>query len=821
MRLISFKAVHLQGLKFPIMSLSKTFLFVSFFIASIQIMASGPIGNQYQFNINTNQRSDTVDILHYHLDLNITSVTASPINGNASIMFVPKINGITSLSLDLLEMNIDSISLNNSNLIYSYNDTLLIIHLGNVYNIGDTLTVKVAYHGIPQNDPSGFGGFSFASGYAYNLGVGFSADPHVYGRAWHPCFDNFVERATYSFAVTTLNTHKAVCNGLLVNSINNPNNTITWNWELLENIPSYLACVAVANYATVHQVFSGINGSVPVELAAVPTDTTNMKNSFINLENAFDAFENRFGPYLWSKVGYVLVPFNGGAMEHATNIAYPKAAVTGGSTVYEAELMSHELAHHWFGDLVTCKTAEDMWLNEGWASFSSFIFTESVYGTEAYKTAVRNNQAKILQFAHIKEGGYRAVSGLPHEWTYGDHVYLKGAAMAHTIRGYMGDSLFFNAVKYYLNNNAFGDVDSDKMRQDFETSSGLNLSDCFNNWVFNPGYAHFSIDSFVVDNATGNNLVSLHVRQKLTGAPNMFSNVPLEVTFMNDNFLSYTTQILMSGPTSTFTLNLPFSPTYAGINLESKVADAVVSQYKTIKNTGAYNLSALKFNLNVTGISDSTFIRVEHNFTAPDPTPVGSGLIISPNRYYKVDGIFSSGFKGKATINYDGRSGATSGNQYLDNLLFASISNEDSLVVLYRKSTADAWSIYPYYSKQTGSVTDKFGTVSLDSILKGEYAFAMKAGISGISKKVPSNFIMLKPNPAKDIVSIDFTNFPKSRNIIECNIFDNEGRWLKNFKVAAGASNYEFDLTGIKSGMYYITFNDAINFETAKLLINN
>ncbi len=802
------------------MYLSKLGLMLTLILASLLANASGPgNSNNYLYNINHNQRSDTVDVLHFHVNLNITSVTSSPISGYTDVTFTPKINGIAHLSLDLLKMNVDSVMMSGALLNYSYNDTLLVVALGNQYSIGDTLTVRVAYNGIPQTDPSGFGGFAFGSGYAYNLGVGFSADPHVYGRVWHPCFDNFVERATYSFAITTSNVHRAVCNGLLTSQTNNPNNTVTWNWLLEQDIPSYLASIAVANYTTVNQTFTGINGNVPVELIAVPADTTNMKNSFINLENAFDAFEERFGPYLWSKVGFVLVPFNGGAMEHATNIAYPRSAVTSGSTAYEAELMSHELSHHWFGDLVTCKTAEDMWLNEGWASFSAFVFTESLYGWDAYKNAIRTNQAKILQHAHIKEGGYRAVSGVPHEWTYGDHVYLKGAAIAHTIRAYMGDSLFFNAVKYYLNNNAFGHVDSDKMRQDFETSSGLDLSDCFNNWVFNPGYAHFSIDSMQVIPNGSLSQVQVFIKQKITGAPNLFTNVPLEITFMNDNFNTYTSTVTMSGASASFNINVPFVPTLAGVDLEGKLSLATVTQYKTIKTTGVNNFPDLKINFNISGVSDSTFLIVQHHFAAPDPVDPWSGYVISPNRYHKIDGIFSSGFKGTATMIYDGRSNMASGNQYLDNLLFTSPYNEDSLVLLYRSSTAEAWSKYPYYTKQMSNASDKFGTIRIDSIQKGEYALAMKAGITALKNNATKPQIKLTPNPAKQTVTVDLGNFPQSNNIIECNIYNNEGRWVVNHKIPAQTINYQINLSGLSAGIYQLVFNDGLNYQAAKLVL--
>jgi aminopeptidase N len=802
------------------MNFSKINLSICFFLISFGLLASGPGNNYAIFNINHNQRSDTVDVLHYHVNLNITSVTSSPIGGYTDVRFTPKINGVSHLSLDLLKMNIDSVNRGASVLSYSYNDTLLVVNLGNQFNLGDTLTIRVAYHGIPQIDPSGFGGFSFSSGYAYNLGVGFSADPHVYGRVWHPCFDNFVERATYSFAITTSNAHKAVCNGAFTGQINNPNNTVTWNWFLQQDIPSYLACIAVANYATVNQTFSGVNGNVPVELVAVPSDTTNMKNAFVNLEAGFDAFEERFGPYLWSKVGYVLVPFNGGAMEHATNIAYPRVAVTSGSTAYEAELMSHELSHHWFGDLVTCETAEDMWLNEGWASFSAFIFTESLYGWEAYKNAVRSNQAKILQHAHIKEGGYRAVSGVPHEYTYGDHVYLKGAAIAHTIRAYMGDSLFFNAVKYYLNNNAFGNADSDKMRQDFEASSGLDLSHCFNNWVFNAGYAHFSIDSMQITPSGSSSQVQVFVKQKLTGAPNLFTNVPLEITFMNNSFQSYTSSVIMSGTSASFSINVPFLPTLAAVDMEGRLSLAVVTQYKTIKTTGVNNFPDLKINFNISSVSDSALLMVQHHFTAPDPVEPWSGYIISPNRYHKIDGIFPAGFKGTATMIYDGRSATASGNQFLDNLLFTSPYNEDSLVLLYRSSPAESWSKYPYYTKLMSNTTDKYGTIRIDSIQKGEYALAMKTAVTAVKEKPVNKLVKITPNPAKETVTLDLADFLGSTNIIECNIFSAEGRWVGNYKIPANTNSYQINLHNLNPGLYHFTFNDGISYDTAKVLLS-
>lgn len=265
-----------------------------------------------------NDRSDTIDILDYNITLDITDFTApDTIWGNTQVTFVPKMNNVSTLSLDLLHMTIDSVEMNGNNLAFSYDDTLIVIALPVIHNIGDTSVVTVHYRGEPQGDPSGWGGWYNQTGYAFNLGVGFAADPHNYGRVWFPCFDNFVERSTYKFNITTSNGKVAYCNGQLAGDTTYANGKRMRTWVMNENIPTYLASVSVAAYTHVNQTYNGINGPIPMWLTALPADTTNMKNSFIHLPDAMQAFENGYGPYMWNRVGFCLVPFSSGAMEHA------------------------------------------------------------------------------------------------------------------------------------------------------------------------------------------------------------------------------------------------------------------------------------------------------------------------------------------------------------------------------------------------------------------------------------------------------------------------------------------------------------------------
>jgi aminopeptidase N len=701
----------------------------------------------------SNLRSDTVDILNYTITLNITDFTSNIIKGNTQVKFAPKMNGVNKLNLDLLEMTVDSVKLGTTMLTAAYNDTLLQVNLPMTYNIGDTDVVTVYYRGTPQGDASGWGGFYFQSGYAYNLGVGFAALPHTYGRVWFPCFDNFVERSSYQFNITTNGGKVSYCNGYLATDTTDGSGDRHRTWIMDQQIPSYLACVAVAAYAQINQSYNGIAGTIPICIAAVASDTTAVKASFINLPVALATFENHFGPFMWNKVGYSMVPFNSGAMEHATNIAYPKATATG-SLTYQ-NLYAHELSHHWFGDLATCRTAEDMWLNEGWAHYCEFLFYEALNGYGSYLSSVRTNHEDNLHFNTVKEG-VLTLSNIPQTFTYGDHVYNKGADVAHTLRGYLGDSLFFYSVKTYLANNNYKDVSSLDFQNALTAASGVNLSDFFNDWVNNPGWCHFSIDSVKSVPAGSNYSVTVYVKQKLTDAPAYYTNVPLEVTFKAANWTENTQTFMMSGANASFTFTVPFDPAFVALNKGEKISYAVAPEFKTLKTATSFNFSNAKMTIQVQNIVDSAFVRVEHNYTAADPI-WGMPYRISSEHYWKVDGILPSVFKAKATVFYDGRTAAFTANQWLDNDLITTY--EDSLVLLYRPSPGSPWNVYPYYTKNMlSSNNDKYGIISIDTLQLGEYAFGMRDYAAGIQQhSAVVNDLKVFPNPAKDKLTIDLS----------------------------------------------------------------
>lgn len=705
----------------------------------------------------SNLRSDTIDILHYHIQLDITDFVGETIDGFTTITFVPRMNGVTELNLDLLQLTVDSIKIGATLLTSTYDNTLLKITLPTTLNIGDTTDITVWYNGTPQGDPSGWGGFYFQSGYAYNLGVGFGADPHVYGRVWHPCFDNFIERATYSQTIGANNGKLAYCNGVLTGDTTDGNGVRWRTWNLTDPIPTYLACVAVSNYTHVNWTYAGMNGPIPIMLTALPADTTNIKNSFVNFTSCFSAYETMYYPYMWQKAGYLFVPFSSGAMEHATAITYPRAFATG-SLTYET-IMAHEFSHHWFGDLATCRTQEDMWLNEGWASYSEYTFLEWVYGRSRYDAGISANHETGVHYFHHREG-WLPVSGIGHANTYGDHVYLKGADVAHTLRGYMGDSLFFSSLNYHFSQSEFKDVSSYDFRDNLIASSGLTyLTDFFDNWVFNPGWTHFAVDSMTSVPNGPNFDVTIYVQQKLLGAPNFYTNVPLEFAFYDAN-QTYTSQrFFVSGQYSVHTLTLPYDPTIVIIDPKNLISDAETSEEKTITTIGANNFSAARCSLTVATCPDTTWMRIEHHWATPDPIQNNvNNYNISDLRYWKLTGAWPAGFVTKGRFNYDGRTTGTSGGAFwLDNDL--TVPNGDSLIFLYRADPSDDWTEWPHYTKTVigPASSSKFGYITADSLLPGEYTFAngLSTVLIGVNEEMDSNpLVEVYPVPANEQVNI-------------------------------------------------------------------
>jgi aminopeptidase N len=777
-------------------------LIFSFFINNI-ILASN-INNKLFIG-------DSIDVLHYNIHLKVVHLSQKNIQGYTDLTITPKTDSISDIPLYLLALTIDSILVNDTIVLsFNYNDTILHIPLLNVINTGDTICVKVFYHGHPKTASSGYGGFYFSgdSAFAYSIGIGIGEVPPNYGRVWFPCVDDFIDRATYDFYITTDDDKMAVCGGTLISENDNGDSTVTYHWNLSNTIPSYLTSVAVGNYVGVKDTFNGINGQIPVVIYVKPSDTAKVGGTFANLKDILTIYEDHWGPYSWERVGYVGVPFSSGAMEHATNIAYPNACIDGSST-YEW-LYAHELSHHWFGDLITCASASEMWINEGWAVFNESLFREGLYGKEAYKTNMRKRHKEVLQFTHIYDNAYIAISGVPPEYTYGSTVYDKGACVVHTLRGYMGDSIFFNTVKAYLNHFAYNHVSTIELRDFFSSWSGIDLNDFFDFWVLSPGFPHFSVDSFFVSQNGQNYDVNVFIRQKLKESTTFANSNKTEITFMDSTWQQFTDTIIFSGEYGNKTFNVPFMPEIVMVDFDEKICDATTDFYKVIKTTGETDFTTTYFKLNVLQITDSAFVRATHNWVVPDPlkNPNPDIFRLSDYRYWKIDGIFPNNFEAQGKFYYNRTNSISSG--YLDNTFLPTDDSADSLILLYRKDASVDWQMISFIKSGTHNV----GYLMTDNLKKGEYTLAIgEPNQSYIeSNNIEVNTLKVYPNPSNNTFTIEFNILKKST----IKIYNSAKILVKSIDISPKQSFVNWQPVNLSKGIYYIQIYSSDNKITAR-----
>jgi len=521
-------------------------------------------------------------------------------------------------------------------------------------------------------------------------------------------------------------------------------------------IPTHLSAIAVANYQNIEYIHSGNFSEIPVRLSAKPAQLNSMNNVLQNLGSAIDACEHWYGPYAWGRVGYVLT--TDGALEIPTNIAYPDYMVSQ-SVGLNNGLLSHELGHHWWGDVVTPYNHNDMWLKEGPAEYSSHLMEEWMYGTTAFRNMVKTNHLDVLRNAHIDDDGFQPMSPMPDEHIYGTHTYYKGASVMHNLRGYMGDELFrlgmttvqeeryFQTVTHY-----FQTVTPEEFRDELESATGVNLHSFFNDQIFKPGFSVFVTDSFTVapDMVAGYN-TTIHLQQKLRACPEFYTNVPLDITLVGVNNERVNHTITVSNQFSEISVHSDFVPKMVILNGDNRLNQARMDRELKVFNgvsvTGPMPFVDMDFYTFNT--VDSSVVRLEHIWAAPDDAPLGLGIFeISDVHYWIVDGLWNESDHFRAIFPYNGMN-----NTKLDFDLYN--GNEQNAVLVYRASSSEPWRIYEDFQLSQGGLTDGTGTIVVPYLRKGQYAFANgDASVFVINQPNLNAELLVYPVPTTDQLNI-------------------------------------------------------------------
>jgi aminopeptidase N len=488
----------------------------------------------------------TYNATYYKLDLNITYTPANLV-GKVTVIANATQN-LSSFYLDLYSsMVVDSIKENTSAVTYVHNSNIVTITLGHTVLAGNSFSVDVYYHGYPSS--SGFGSFTFGS---HNSSPCIYTLSEPYGaRDWWPCKDTPADKAdSVDIWVTAPAYYTTVSNGLLKDSVVNNDGTKTYKWHESYPIAPYLVSLAMANYTLDKQYFKYTEtDSMPVTHYIYPENLATAKPYIEKTPAMLKIFSDKFGlyPFIREKYGHAQFGWSGG-MEHQT------CTSLGG---FGDILIAHELSHQWFGDMVTCKTWQDIWLNEGFATFCEGVYTEAVSGHDAYVTYMKskmNNATAASGSLYVED--ISSVSSIFDS----NRSYAKGAAVLHMLRGIMGDSLFFQALRMYLHKSelAYNSVSTSDFQKAVEEVYGASLYYFFNEWVYGKNYPKYFISWSAIAGENSNYVTSITVDQTTNVSPAFFT-MPVQIKLSNGS-KDTTVTFYNNQQSQTFSVATSFKP---------------------------------------------------------------------------------------------------------------------------------------------------------------------------------------------------------------------------------------------------------------------
>lgn len=732
--------------------------------------------------------TDSIHVAHYNINLSITNLTQQQIQGYTTLTIVPKMDGLTSFHLDLQGLIVDSVFLNNWPVPFTYQSPLLQLSTP-VLNQSDTQQVTVFYHGSPVSDPY-WGGFFFSGSYAYNMGVGMQSVPHSFGRCWFPCIDDFNDKATYQFHIESDSNKMAVCGGVLTDSITLPSGNKRWSWTLTDPIPTYLASVAVGPFVRFADTVHLNTGIIPIEIYTSSTQQHHIPGSFQNLKQVIRGFEAMFGAYRWQRVGYVMVPFNAGAMEHATNIAYPISAVNG--TLANQSLWIHELSHSWFGNLLTCSEAPTMWINEGFARYAEIIADQILDSTgNIAKNTFRTLHRSVLKNAHLDDDGYFALDQVPANATYGTTTYDKGGVVVHSLRGYLGDSLFFFGLKTLFDQNEFGSLNSSELFQKLSQITHVDLTGFYNGWVHQPGFLHFSLDSIIPMNQQDGYVLSM--KQKLYHALNFSNDNKVDIAFYsNTGEYHFIPHVNFSGESAYVQVSIPFQPDFWILDPNEKLADAMIDYLISLPEVGLINCSEANFKIKSISGTDTSLIRVEYNLVAPDPLRLPNNHIyrISDRHYWKIEFVDNYITSGEMIFRYNATNVTAP-----DYDLMQGFTKED-LILLYRRNAQSDWQIIP--SITTGNPYT--GQLTISTIQPGEYTLSIGQDNVIVQENSSQNGCELYPNPVSNTLFYHLDQQNVTNTVLE--FYDFNGKLIHQSELRTVVG--QTDISFLHPGVYLV-----------------
>jgi aminopeptidase N len=439
-------------------------------------------------------RSHNFDVQHMVLRISF-DWEKEMVLGEATLRVKPFVNGLKIIELDAAKFDVKSVKLsNNNNLKYEVDPEKITITLDREYKASEVVSFTVKYSAQPKTGMTFVKPTKADPKRPYQI---WSQGESQSNHEWFPCYDAPNDRATCETIVTVDSKYQVISNGELVDvKEDKAQNTKTYHWKMDYPFSSYLVSLVVGEFAELKQEANGI----PIYHYVYKDQLDNAKVSFSTVPEMIKFYSAKLDqPYPYKKYAEIMAYEFPGGMENITATTMSDSSVRDKRALIDNNdsLSAHELAHQWFGDLITCRDWSELWLNEGFANFMDATWLGHAYGEEEYLRDMLEAQGAVL--GRYKQGSHRPISTkrfYQPDDLFDENSYARPQIIINLLKHLLGEDAFWHSIQHYIKvNRNRGLVTTTDLSHAIEDVTGQNLDWFFDQWIYKLGQPELEITS--------------------------------------------------------------------------------------------------------------------------------------------------------------------------------------------------------------------------------------------------------------------------------------------------------------------------------------
>ena len=444
------------------------------------------------FAVRVERQIDSWKPEHYLVNLTLNE-SLSEITAASTRIDIKILKPTRVIDLDFGELTVDQVMLASNALKFTHADGKLIVDLASTAQPDQSIALTINYHGKPKD-----GLILTKDKDDHPAAVGDNWPNRVHH--WIPSFDHPSAKATVTFNITAPAGEEVVANGKLDHVETVANGQRTWAYTEAVPIPAYCMVIAVGQFAKLDSEQRAIT---PLSYYVPQSERELAQKGFSPAAPALEFFTQNIARYPYEKLALIVGATRFGGMENSSAIVFtstlfsraPRAGMskTYGIPVGNVNVISHEIAHQWFGDSVTESTWSDLWLSEGFATYFAGLFLQRREGEEAFQQYMKDASRKVFEYEreHRTPIFDRETESLMD--LLNPNNYEKGAWVLHMLRANLGDAAFYEGIRSYYNAHAQANATTEDLRRAFEKASGKNLRAFFARWVYDSGHPQYKL----------------------------------------------------------------------------------------------------------------------------------------------------------------------------------------------------------------------------------------------------------------------------------------------------------------------------------------